>query len=46
MRTLPITLPLARGCACGAAVHPGQRRCTKCHARARWHRRKAHHGGI
>jgi hypothetical protein len=46
MRTLPITLPLARGCACGAAVQPGQKRCIKCRARARWHRRKAHHDGI
>jgi hypothetical protein len=27
-------------CGCGARLEPGNRRCRKCRARARWRRRK------
>ncbi|WP_176611837.1 hypothetical protein [Actinomadura sp. WMMB 499] len=27
-------------CVCGGRVEPGNRRCRKCRARARWQRRK------
>jgi hypothetical protein len=36
----------SRRCLCGALPDPGTGRCRKCRARARWHRRKAHHDGI
>ncbi|WP_329086869.1 hypothetical protein [Streptosporangium sp. NBC_01469] len=35
--------PFGRRCPCGALTDPGTGRCRKCRARARWHRRKAHH---
>lgn len=43
MRTLPI---LPGRCLCGANATPGNRRCRKCRARWRWHRRKSRHDGI
>ncbi|GII01773.1 hypothetical protein [Planobispora takensis] len=38
--------PHGRRCPCGALTDPGTDRCRKCRARARWHRRKAHHDGL
>jgi hypothetical protein len=42
MRRLPDGFT-SRRCPCGALVELGNRQCRKCRARARWHRRKAHH---
>lgn len=35
-----------RRCWCGALIEWGNRRCRKCRARTRWHRRKAHNDDL
>jgi hypothetical protein len=35
-----------RRCGCGALAEPDRPSCAKCHARARWVRRKARHDDI
>ncbi len=42
MSTLQNCLPEDRCCPCGALLDYGKRRCRKCRARSRWHRRKAY----
>lgn len=45
MRNLPPSL-FGRSCPCGARIEPGNKRCRKCRARARWYRRKSLHDGL
>lgn len=44
MRCLPYGP--ANQCLCGAPALHGNRRCAKCRARWRYHRRKARHDGV
>lgn len=45
MRNAPLSL-FGRTCPCGALIEHGNKKCRKCRARARWHRRKSHHDGL